>query len=368
MSLCTSAERDSESPCYQKALEMVHRQLPLSPVEDTCPTFYEDISTENDCSLFANYSNPVDKCEDEVGTYREQHRGIKMGCTEVTEKRKSFEGNDENAQDPWWSASPPNLFLRQTNNLTSSQMSSPPSFSQLRSPPSFPWNKKRSPAVGISSSDSSSSSTPSNDNKNRETKTVQHSDPEQQKRLQNRLECADKKNREKTSLGFNVGTQTSLGDDVTTQKIATRRTPTPPIETDRVKGNDYDIKIVLNRDYWACRNNACILRPISLNRTVVLPAKEGVIVSTNILFAHDTDFYSGINGLESHMYPHVCELQCNWMEAQCKSIIVVKEGPIRPGFSGRLYLYVFNKTEKSCTLAERTPIASLKTCHYMYPL
>ena len=364
MSLCTSTERDSESVCYQKALEMAHRQLPLTPDRSTSPSlqFYEDISNSSDKGLFTNYSNPADQCEDEVGTYREPYANVKKECTTAAEKRKSFEGceGSENAQDSWWSADPPNLFLSRTDASV---------FSPLKSPPSFPWGYKKPSSASRHSSGSSSSSAVQNGSKIRENVESPHrSDQRQQKLLQNRLEGTDKKNREKTGYRFDVGTQTFLGADVVTQKIAVRRTPTPPPETAGVKGNVSDITIVLNRDYWACRNSACILRPISLKQAVVLPAKKGVVVSTNILFARDTNFHSGIPGLDSHMYSNVCELQCNWMETQCKSIVIVKEGPVRPGFTGRLYLYVFNKSEKDCSLAEHTPIASLKTCHYTYPL
>ncbi len=132
--------------------------------------------------------------------------------------------------------------------------------------------------------------------------------------------------------------------------------------TEDIVDQDADTIVVSpSKDLLALGSGSSLIRILRVTRNVQLSPKSGCYVETNYCIKNLRE-----SGWMWVSYLRIARLQRHWLNSESYHMIVVKAGVIHPNHSGRVGVYIFNKTDNQLTITKKTAIAQLESCLYEY--
>ena len=132
-----------------------------------------------------------------------------------------------------------------------------------------------------------------------------------------------------------------------------------------------DLEVNWKKDLICIQDGTILTRIIRCQNNITIPAKSGVCIASNIIILspspnYDKPVWSHTESDLVRLQVRVRNLTRHWLSHQAIGSIWCKEGGVSLGFSSRLKVWVFNRTDKNLTLSSRTAIAELQTSKFEY--
>lgn len=146
------------------------------------------------------------------------------------------------------------------------------------------------------------------------------------------------------------------------EKAAARRREERVMQENRTMSRP--VYVYPNQDKVTCDDGTVLLRTVRALCSIVIPARSGVTVETNVVFGGVNE-YTLVNGRNVN---EIIDLDHHWLQEETLRLIQVKRGHVFVQSAGRFKIWVYNLSESAVNIATSSPLATLKTYKSQYPV